>query len=416
MLIQSDSLWVLRFPSVLMALLTAFATYGLGCTFFKNSLDPVHTERKYALLAAVLLPAMLIFNRQAHLASYDIYATTFLTCGAFFLARATEGPRIVACSLLAGIATGLSILSKGPVPVATVMLPLGIWLLLFHRRRSAWLAVLLAAVVSILIFLPWLLVIGGIPGLIAGQQPTAWHVWYTELFQFGTGNSVNATQSKSDLTDPWYYYLQMFLWVAPLTPTLIAALVMPFMPSNSEPQPSEKERHGRWLFWLVLVVGLVMLSVPSEKKARYALQLFPFGALLCASLWQEFRRLPANRKLELPAVLVLATQALFFIVPAAVGVIGVLSVGMKTELPHWAGGPATAEVLSSLPRPLSLVLFVAAVAAGIYFGAPSFNADSRLLCPPWPSLPGSSFSPANPSTEPHPATTQTPPATPPKTR
>ncbi len=83
-LARSDSLWILRLPSVVMGLLTGFATYGLGCTFFKNSGEAPATERKYALLAAVLLPAMILFNREAHLASYDIYATGFLTCGAVF--------------------------------------------------------------------------------------------------------------------------------------------------------------------------------------------------------------------------------------------------------------------------------------------------------------------------------------------
>ncbi len=249
------------------------------------------------------------------------------------------------------------------------MVPLGIWLLMFHRQqwKWAWLSVGVAAVVSVCVFVPWLAVIGGIPGVIAAQQPTAWHVWYTELFQFGTGNSVNASQSKASLTDPWYYYFQILLWVAPLTPTLIAALVMPFLKSSSEPAPSALERRGRWLFWLTLVVGLLMLSVPSEKKPRYALQLLPFAALLCAAVWQEFRRLPAGRKLELPAVISLVAQALFFVVPAVGGIVGVVWVAVSLELPAWMGGMAMVDVLRSLPRAMAMMLLLGAAVAGIYF-------------------------------------------------
>ncbi len=44
---------------------------------------PQPRHRQTALLAALLLPAMLMFNRESRLATYDIYATAFLTCGTF---------------------------------------------------------------------------------------------------------------------------------------------------------------------------------------------------------------------------------------------------------------------------------------------------------------------------------------------
>jgi 4-amino-4-deoxy-L-arabinose transferase-like glycosyltransferase len=384
-LFRSDNLWVLRLPSLLMGLVTAIATYGIGCTLFKNPADalsnPPHQERRYALLAAVLLPAMLTFNRQARLASYDIYATAFLTCGAYFLLLLAErgktpgerAPRPLAwlvITALAGIATGLAILSKGPVPVATVMLPLGLWLMIYHRRPRVWVGVLLAALVSLLTFMPWLIAIGGLPGkgdawLIEPRSPevqNAWKVWKAEFVQFGTGTAANTTAgTRAELTNSPFYYFQMLIWVLPLTPTLIAGLILPFVRSQGEPPPSDRERRGRFLLWLILVLGLLLLTVPSEKKPRYALQLFPYAALLCAAVWQEFVRFPAAKKVDLGGGLVLVSQALFFLVPALAGLLTTLWVAFTGGFFRW---PMVAEAIRTAGVPFALLLFAGLAGTG----------------------------------------------------
>jgi 4-amino-4-deoxy-L-arabinose transferase-like glycosyltransferase len=383
-LFHSDNLWLLRLPSLLMGLLTSIATYGIGCTLFKNPSSPnARDERRYALLAALLLPAMLMFNRQARLASYDIYATAFLTCGAYFLLllaeRGNTSPernlRPLAwyiLTLLAGMCTGLAILSKGPVPVATVMLPLGLWLLVYHRRPRTWIGVLLAAMVSILTFMPWLVAIGGLPGRgdawliepLAPEVQNAWKVWKAEFIQFGTGQAANTTAgTKAELTDPPYYYLQILIWVLPLTPSLIAGLVLPFLPSQGAPQPSDRERRGRWLLWLILILGLALLTVPSEKKPRYALQLFPYAALLCAAVWQEFARFPSSKKVDLAGGLVLASQALFFLVPAIGGILAALWVAFTGSFFKW---PVVAAAIRTAGIPLTLALLLALTTAGAF--------------------------------------------------
>ncbi|HVX86609.1 MAG TPA: hypothetical protein VH253_17640, partial [Phycisphaerae bacterium] len=398
-LLHNDSLWILRLPSVLLALLATFAVYAAGLLFFHHPDERPDRSRLLALLAAISLPVMLVFNREARLASYDIYAAAFLTAGAFFLALLAETsappqrltfPKYLAITAAAGIATGLSVLSKGPVPAATVMLPLGVWLLLFHRRWNVWIAVAVAALISIATFLPWLLIIGQ-------RYPDAWHRWYTEFMQFGTGNAENpaAAGTYQQLHKNYFYYLAFLGWVAPLTPTLIAGLILPFLPSHADPPPSPRERRGRWLFWLILVLGLLLISIPSEKKPRYALQLFPFAALLCAAVWQEFARLPAARRIEpaaaimpthetLPyavpqhridpaAAIMLAAQALFFIIPGILGALAITIITTHLRLPLPRAAAIVYETLLPMASPWLIPAFLLLAGLGLYLWRAQFR-------------------------------------------
>ena len=394
-LFHTDSLWILRLPSALVGVLAALCTYGIGCVLFEGEGEPRGGGRLWALIAALFVPAMFVFNREARLASYDIYATGFLTCGAMFLIwmatlretqnaklKTQNGGGVFWCyAILAGIATGLSVLSKGPVPAATVMIPLGIWLFMYHNRARVWGGVALAAAVSVMTFLPWLLAIGGLKvgghWIVAPRIERAWHVWAAEFLQFGTGDAANpGAGSKADLTDPIYYYLMMFIWVAPLTPSLVAGLVMPFLKQRDEVVRSKGNRRGLWLVWLVLVLGLVMLSVPSEKKGRYTLQLFPFAGLLCAAVWREFARLGKEEIPDLGGRIVLAAQALCFIVPGVLGIGTVLWVAFGGGFGKWTD---VVEAVHALSIPGGLVLFAAIAGAGIWLWREMLRRNFRTV-------------------------------------
>ncbi len=216
------------------------------------------------------------------------------------------------------------------------MLPLGVWLLIYHRRLKLFALITLAAFISICAFMPWLIAIGGLPGIIPARFPEAWPKWLSEFKQFGTGQAAAITAgTQAQLTDSKTYYLQMFIWVIPLLPTFIAGLLLPFLKSQSDPQPAPAERRGRILLWLILILGLFMLTIPSEKKPRYALQLFPYAALLCAAVWQEFQRFPTQKQLDLPAKILLAAQSLFFLVPGVAIVAAALIVLATGSFPKY---------------------------------------------------------------------------------
>jgi 4-amino-4-deoxy-L-arabinose transferase-like glycosyltransferase len=293
LLFHSDNLWIVRFPSAILGLMTCWATYGIGCLTSR--------DRRVGLFAAVALAAMLVFVRQARLASYDIYATAFITLGFLGLLAAVETRRLWwLWSILGGAAVGLAVLSKGPVFPAYVMLPFGIWLLIYHRKNPRmWLALAIGFVSSLVTFVPWLFAVSNQHEMARG----AWTVWKDELFGYADASDENDTR---------WYYLAMLVWVFPWTPALVAGLVLPFLPSKSDPSLTEQERRARWLFWLVLILGLVLLTIPHDKKQRYALQQFPFAALLVGIVWQEFCRLRSSEPIDTAAKIFLAIQSLLF--------------------------------------------------------------------------------------------------------
>ncbi len=348
-LFHSDNLWVVRLPSVLLGLVTCWATYGIGCLTSR--------DRRLGLFAAIALASMVVFIRQARMASYDIYGTAFTTLGFWGLLAAAEYPRRWwIWSGLGGVALGLAVLSKGPVPPMYVLVPFGFWLLWEHRKNSrCWLGILLALFVSIAVFTPWLLAVA--VRYHAQYGGDAWSIWTRQFRRY-----------VMVLPDTRWYYLAMVAWVFPWTPPLIAGLALPFFPAQSNPPPTEQERRSRWMFWIVLVVGLILLTIPAQKKQRYALQNFPFAALLIAAVWQEFVRLKKNLTLEAPAQVLLAAQSIMF-AGAGVLILILIPIVMFAHHPssnyvgHWTALQAASLLKPGLAAltPLGWVLIAAAM-------------------------------------------------------
>ena len=369
----SDSLWILRLPSILMAILTAISTYWIALIITPQKQSPVGgmgggdqaaEGRKFGLLAAIITLSMFVFLRHARLASYDIYSTAFLTLGAAGLFGITDSPKNKNLyTLLAGLGIGLSILSKGPVPIATVCLPFGLYMLIFHRRKEPFLRLAVAAILSVAVFLPWLLAIGH---YYADYHP--WQVWYREILQNSTAVSNNPGQTAKDLHKTPFYYLLFFIYVAPHTPAFVAGLALPFLnrKAPADPRPAPTESRARWAFWLIVVGGLLFISCLAEKKDRYAMPLFPFAGLLCASVWIDFARLPKVKTIDLPAKILLLAQSLFFIVPPLAAIVGIIWSNVSA-LPKWAGAERTAHSLHTLPPAFAFILLVLTLASAIYY-------------------------------------------------
>jgi len=335
-LFHSDSLWILRLPSAILGVLTCWATYAIG--------NLMSRDRLLGLFSAIALASMVVFVRQSRLASYDIYCTAFTTIGFWGLLHAIEKPgRWIAWAILGGVALGLAVLSKGPVNPMYALLPMGVWILIYHRNQGrAWLSVLIALAASIAVFAPWLFAVAA--RYHAEYGGNAWHIWAQQFTRYMAAPGKSYTQSD-------WYYLGMLAWVFPWTVALIAGLTVPFLPTNSDPSPDDMEKRGRWLFWIVLVVGLLLLTIPHQKKQRYALQQFPFAALLIGVVWQEFVRLKRDITIEKPAALMLAAQGILFIGTGLGFIVVAVMTAFSHRPPVWHDGHWTLMQALSLLKP-----------------------------------------------------------------
>lgn len=335
-LFHTDSLWVLRLPSAILGVLTCWATYAIG--------NLMSRDRLLGLFSALALACMVVFIRQSRLASYDIYCTAFTTIGLWGLLHAIEKPRRwIACAIFGGAALGLAVLSKGPVNPMYALLPMGLWILIYHRSRArAWWSILIALLASIAVFAPWLFAVAA--RYHAQYGGNAWQVWADQFTRYVAAPGKSYTQSR------WYYF-GMLAWVFPWTIALIAGLAVPFLPANSDPAPDDTEKRGRWLFWIVLVVGLLLLTIPHQKKQRYALQQFPFAALLIGVVWQEFVRLKREVVIEKPAAIMLAAQAILLIGTGVGFAIVAVLTAFSHRPPVWHGEHWTLMQALSLLKP-----------------------------------------------------------------
>jgi 4-amino-4-deoxy-L-arabinose transferase-like glycosyltransferase len=335
-LFHTDLLWVLRMPSAILGVLTCWATYAIG--------NLMSRDRLLGLFSAIALASMVVFIRQSRLASYDIYCTAFTTIGFWGLLHAIEQPKKwIAWAIFGGSALGLAVLSKGPVNPMYVLLPMGVWILLYHRNRGrAWLSVFIALLASIAVFAPWLFAVAA--RYHAQYGGNAWHVWAQQFTRYVAAPGKSYTQSD------WYYF-GILAWVFPWTVALIAGLAVPFLPANSDPAPDETEKRGRWLFWIILVLGLILLTIPHQKKQRYALQQFPFAALLIGVVWQEFVRLKREVKIDKPAAAMLAAQGILFIGTGAAFIIVAVMTAFSHRPPVWQDSHWTLMQALSLLKP-----------------------------------------------------------------
>lgn len=338
---HSDNIWILRLPSVLLGVATCWGAYAIGCVTSR--------DRRLGFFAALALACMLVFIRQARLANYDIYATAFTTLGLLALLAAAERPRQGwLWSLIGGAVLGLDVLSKGPVPPMYVLLPYGLWLLRFHRRQArVWWGLLIALAASVAVFLPWLVAVNA--QYHAQYGGSAWAIWTRQFVRYTSASGPHFEQTN-------WYYLAFLGWIFPWTPALIAGLALPWLPAHSIPAPSAAEKRGRWLFWMILVLGLLLLTIPHQKKQRYALQQFPFAALLIAAVWQELIRLPKRWPLDAATKILLAAQAiLIFALGCGIAVlIPVVSLAHRAP-PYHEGALTLTEALALLQPALAVL-------------------------------------------------------------
>lgn len=243
-IICPDSLAIQRAMAGLAATLLVLSFFFIGKRLFKSN--------RTALFSSLILCTCYSVVLMGRTASWDIYTHAFMLTGILFLIRAFESERCAWGSFIgAGVFMGLSIMSKGPISLFALLLPLMLAYLWFYppKMRGKWKGLLLMIVLAVTV--------------------GCW--WYAYIYLMN-GNEMAAVAAKesgnwaSHNVRPWYYYWDFFLETGVWALLLITAMLTPIW--------SWKERESKDyqfpLVWMILTV--VILSIPGEKKTRY---LFP---------------------------------------------------------------------------------------------------------------------------------------------
>lgn len=239
-------------------------------------------DEKLGLVASLIAGTMWFTQRQATTAAYDIHMAAWATLAiAHAIAaivrqsrRAGEGVMrgVFLYWVMAGVFLALAWMTKGPLALVIVLLPLvgmiaverGAW-----RRNTA--GLLLCFAVAAALALPWFIyAISTAPDTV-----TKWSAEYAA--------ERNAYQP------PWYY-VGLFGLVLPWSVWFAAGLIHPFF------QVKGVGRTTRLLPWIWFALIFVFFSIPAAKQQRYILPIVPAAALVAAFvLWDHARAALAGK-------------------------------------------------------------------------------------------------------------------------
>ncbi|MEK6335068.1 MAG: glycosyltransferase family 39 protein [Acidobacteriota bacterium] len=309
-----------RLPSVIAALLVLIVVYGLG-----TKLSGVRS----GLVSAAILAGSYLFLSFARLAMSDMLLTLWVTVAfaCFLVTLSEQTQRSQNLVLIGYVALALGVLTKGPVALALVAVPIGLELLARRSRagfqRLRWLEGL---ALFLLITLPYFLVVY----LRAGSSPLRFF-FLSENFQRFTGQ-VYAGGGRPF----WYELAAFFIDFAPWSVLLILAVWIDWRRRKEKAAIDGKRVLYLWLLWTVM-----LFSVASFKRDYYLLPAMPAAALIIGPLFTNTEKLPAvvrrvlavflvavsaiviaGALLSLRAAAALSVQTILRFLPVTVAVVG----------------------------------------------------------------------------------------------
>ena len=322
--------WVAAWTSMLvgeawpfMRLVPALMAILLLVFFYRYCRD---VAPRAALASSLILLTCYNFVLAARTVSWDIYCHAFQMAGIFYLSRLLlRRGNAWRNALLAGIMTGLSILSKGPVSPYALLLPWLIAWLITQRRDTAgsdssqqrlWPKIIVVIVTA--------LIVGGL------WYAYIWHVQSTAGMAT-LDKETTAWQNRN--VRPWYYYWSFFTETGIWIPLCLAALLMPLF-RKAKALPILDKPYRMALVWTLAT--LVLLSLMPEKKNRYLLPiLLPASLMMGTWLMQQ---LEAGHRWLKKAV---AVVTCLFVLLACAGM--PLLRGLLTNAGYTAPAPVMAE-------------------------------------------------------------------------
>ena len=256
-----------RLASVAMGLVLIAGVYGVG-----RSLG----DRRTAALAALAAGTMLLVQKQARYASYDIYMAAWVAVGlgvaplrSLLVGAVRDRWADAARWLVAGAAVGLGWMCKGPLAAGVFgVAVMGVMVAAGGRERDgvagAWrrggTGLVIAAVAACVVAVPW-------------------YVWAQLRYDLLAAMGREAAHVAERSSPPWFYAGLLGL-VFPWTVWLIGGLFLPWLRLGGA------RRRQALAAWWMFVAILVMFTIPSAKQQRYILPIVPAAAVLIAQLWR----------------------------------------------------------------------------------------------------------------------------------
>ncbi|HEV2721997.1 MAG TPA: glycosyltransferase family 39 protein [Thermoanaerobaculia bacterium] len=243
-----------RLPALLFTIATAAAAWWFARRLWGEA------EAWLAFIATLASPLSVAFSRTVIFDSALAFFITVAMMG-FYLA-VEEGGR-PAPSIIAWIAIGLGVITKGPVAIALpllVAIPYAI-----ARKRTGAIFPLLGIVLFLAVIAPWV-------ALISKQIPDFLnYVLVVETTQRLTTGALKRTGP------PWYFIPYLLGGALPWTFVLFG---------------QKLDRRDRGVAYLLLWIAIPFLffSLSQSKRPQYILPLVPAVALLVARVWCEARR------------------------------------------------------------------------------------------------------------------------------
>lgn len=265
----------IKIPAFLMSLGMVIVVFLFAYRIYQN--------RFVASISALLLLTSYGFIRGAGIARPDmLLSLSVLTALYLFYVYSLQEPDKKQGLTLSGAYLCLAIgtLTKGPVNLVLVFVPLVIFIILDRNGKTVREAISVffssAHVKGWLLFL-FLVLLWFIPAVMYGKWPFVYIVFIREMFFRVVDPSQMAGKSQ-----PAWYFLPYFIgWFMPWT-VFLAGVYFARQKIYETFTGSEK---GIRLLFVTLAATLVFFSIPKGKRCDYIILMYPCGAILVAGLF-----------------------------------------------------------------------------------------------------------------------------------
>ncbi len=315
-----------RLPSALSALLTLIIVYLLG-----SWLD----GKCAGLVSAAMLATSYIFLSFARMAMSDMLLTFCVACSlaCFTIALCEETRFSRRLAVIGYFPLALGILTKGPVALVLVSLPLAIELVITRRRGDLKrLRLPIGLLLLILIAAPYFLLLysrAGIGPLLFFFVGENFQRFTGAIYQFGARPF-------------WYEFVAFFGDFAPWSLLLPLAIWFDWRKQERD----EKERRATRILYLWLACTVLLFSLSSFKRDYYLLPAMPAAALIIGRMLANADKLRTWSRHTIRAFLFLPSRAAL----ALASIIWAIMLTMQwTLMPILANYLPAARLAASVP-------------------------------------------------------------------